>query len=47
MECYGVELRDYPHPRSLKSIETSTEYFGNIVGKKHAEPFEIIFSIDK
>lgn len=47
MECYEVELRDYPHPRSLKAIENSAAYFGNMVGKQYAEPFEVIFSISE
>ena len=43
--CYETELRPYPHPRSLKAVKNSAEYFGNIVGLKFAEPFEVIHDI--
>ena len=44
MEQYKTELRDYPHPRSIKALETSAAYFGNMVGYQYAEPFQLIFS---
>ena len=43
--CYETELRAYPHPRSLKAVKNSAEYFGNIVGLGFAEPFEVIHDI--
>lgn len=44
MSKYETELRDYPHPRSLKGIEISAKYFGGIIGVTHAEPFKLIYS---
>lgn len=44
MAEYKSELRDYPHPRSLKAIENSAKYFGNMVGYDCAEAFKLIFS---
>jgi LmbE family N-acetylglucosaminyl deacetylase len=44
MEAYKTELRSYPHPRSIRAIKTSAEYFGNHVGYEFAEPFKLIFS---
>ena len=44
MSEYKSELRDYPHPRSLKAIENSAKYFGNIVGYDYAEVFKLIFT---
>ena len=44
MAEYVTELREYPHPRSLKSIKTSAEYFGNMVGHRNAEAFRLIYS---
>lgn len=44
MSHYETELRDFPHPRSLKAMRTSAQYFGNMVGTEYAEPFKLIFS---
>ena len=44
MSAYKSELRAYPHPRSLRSIRTSAEFFGNQVGYEFAEPFKLIIS---
>jgi LmbE family N-acetylglucosaminyl deacetylase len=37
--CYESEVREYPHPRSLKSLEHRAHYWGNVVGMNAAEPF--------
>ncbi len=36
MSCYKTELREYPHPRSLKSLEVIAARWGTVVGKKYA-----------
>ncbi|QTL99734.1 PIG-L family deacetylase [Iocasia frigidifontis] len=42
MEKYKTELRDYPHPRSLKSIINCSQHRGNQVGYDYAESFILI-----
>lgn len=42
MKCYVSELKEYPHPRSLKSLETIAERWGTVVSKKYVEAFELI-----
>lgn len=44
MAEYKSELRDYPHPRSIKAIRISAQYFGNMAGYKFAEPFRVVYS---
>jgi LmbE family N-acetylglucosaminyl deacetylase len=39
MSCYVSELRDYPHPRSLKALEHRSRAFGNQVCLDAAEVF--------
>lgn len=39
MAAYDMELRDWPHPRSLKGIETLSAWRGAIVGVDAAEAF--------
>lgn len=46
LECYKKEIKKYPHPRSIKSIIIRSQYWGNVVGVKHAEPFVILREID-
>lgn len=46
MKEYITELREFPHPRSIVSIETSSKYFGGIIGTMNAEPFRLIYGID-
>jgi LmbE family N-acetylglucosaminyl deacetylase len=46
MACYKSELRDYPHPRSLESLEISAKKWGTVIGCKYAEAFEIVRKID-
>lgn len=47
MDCYEYEKREYPHPRSSKSLEIVAQRNGIIIGSKFAEPFCIIRSISK
>jgi len=42
MECYKSEIREYPHPRSLKALEIIAARWGTVVGKKYVEAFELI-----
>jgi LmbE family N-acetylglucosaminyl deacetylase len=45
MKEYTSELRDYPHPRSLKGIEKNASYWGMRIGKRYAEAFETVRAI--
>ena len=42
MACYESELRDYPHPRSLKALEHRARAFGNQACLDAAEVFMTI-----
>jgi LmbE family N-acetylglucosaminyl deacetylase len=42
MACYESELRDYPHPRSLRALRERAAYWGSRVGRTAAEPFRIL-----
>ena len=44
MKMYETEIRTYPHPRSIKAMRISAQYFGNTVGIEYAEPFKLIYS---
>lgn len=46
MSCYRTEIRDYPHPRSLKALEIIAARWGTVVGKKYVEAFELIRKVD-
>lgn len=39
--CYAKELREYPHPRSLKAIEIADMAMGVNVGAEYAEAFVV------
>jgi len=47
MAAYNSELREYPHPRSLKFIKEMASYNGVRVGLKFCENFKLIRSVDK
>ena len=42
---YDLELRDYPHARSLESVRALSQYRGTTMGVKHAEAFLMYRSI--
>jgi LmbE family N-acetylglucosaminyl deacetylase len=42
MECYESELRDYPHPRSLRALRERAAYWGSRIGRSAAEPFQLL-----
>ena len=45
MAAYNSELRAYPHPRSVESVENLAKMRGNQVSKYYAEAFELIRKI--
>ena len=45
MACYASELRDYPHPRSLKGLDYRARAFGNQVCLEAAEVFMTVRKI--
>jgi LmbE family N-acetylglucosaminyl deacetylase len=45
MKEYTSELCQYPHPRSLESIELNAKYQGMRVGKEYVEAFITIRNI--
>ncbi len=47
MKCYTSELRPYPHPRSLKSLEVAAKRWGTVVGCNLAEAFELVRKVVK
>lgn len=44
-KAYKSEMREYPHPRSPKSVEIIARRWGTTVGKELVESFEIIRKI--
>jgi LmbE family N-acetylglucosaminyl deacetylase len=46
MACYRTEIRDWPHPRSLKAIEHLARWRGATVGVEAAEAFALIRRIE-
>lgn len=45
LQLYGSELKKYPHPRSIKGIQTLSKYHGMNTGLKHAEAFQLVRAI--
>jgi len=42
MQTYEKEIREYPHPRSLKGIKVQAQYRGIESGYKFAEAFQLV-----
>jgi LmbE family N-acetylglucosaminyl deacetylase len=42
MACYETELRDYPHPRSLRALRERAAYWGCRAGRAEVEPFRVL-----
>lgn len=42
MKMYQSELREFPHPRSLRCLELTAERWGSVVGKGYVEAFELV-----
>lgn len=47
MECYQSELRDYPHPRSLRALTERAAFWGSKVGCAAAEPFQVLREVER
>ena len=45
LKCYQTEIRQFPHPRSLRALLSRAEYWGQITGVEYAEAFELIRKI--
>ncbi len=45
MECYRSQLKQYPHPRSIESIEALAKFRGATVGVDYAESFMLVRKI--
>jgi len=46
MKCYRSQLREFPNPRSLKTIESLASFRGSTVGSSYAEAFMTIRIIE-
>jgi len=46
LKAYIYELREYPHPRSLKGVQIINQFYGMRVGLKYAEAFKLVRSIN-
>ena len=44
-ECYGSEMREYPHSRSCKNVENLMKVSGAEVGLEYAEKFQLMRGI--
>jgi len=42
LKCYKGEMREYPHPRSIKGVKIFAGKYGLEVGLKYSEPFQTI-----
>lgn len=47
LKAYSVEMREYPHSRSIEAIKNLSRLRGNQVGFKMAEAFEVIRKLEK
>jgi len=47
MELYTMQMKQYPHPRSIEGIRALSMYRGSTVCLKHAEAFMLIRSVRK
>jgi LmbE family N-acetylglucosaminyl deacetylase len=45
MECYHTELKEYPHPRSIKALKIIANSWGINIGKEYVEAFRLIRKI--
>ena len=45
LECYEMELRPFPHPRSIEAVTALARVRGSQAGLAVAEAFEVIFDI--
>lgn len=47
MEKYHFEKREYPHPRSPKSLRIRAQYWGLTIGSEYAEAFCLVRDINR
>jgi len=45
MECYGTEVRKFPHPRSAEALRAIAVRWGSVAGCGAAEAFELVRSV--
>jgi LmbE family N-acetylglucosaminyl deacetylase len=45
MECYALERRDFPHPRSPRALEALAAARGSSIGAEYAEAFMLLRSV--
>lgn len=45
LSCYKTEMREYPHPRSLKAVKIASQRWGTVVGCEYIETFELVRSL--
>ena len=45
MGCYSSEIREYPHPRSLRALEIIAARWGTVVGREYVEAFDLVRSV--
>lgn len=46
-KCYETEQCNYPHPRSVESVENLAKYRGSNINTQYAEAFAIVRSIEE
>jgi LmbE family N-acetylglucosaminyl deacetylase len=42
LECYKSEMKDFPHPRSLKGMDLAAQVWGMKAGSDYAEAFKAV-----
>tara|TARA_Y100000816_G_scaffold292343_1_gene287103 strand:- start:1693 stop:2403 length:711 start_codon:yes stop_codon:yes gene_type:complete len=47
LKAYTTECKEYPHPRSVKSLEIIAQRWGINIGVKYAEAFRLVRHIEK
>lgn len=45
LKAYSEEMRDFPHPRSIESIEALARWRGSNCGREYAEAFTLLRSV--
>ena len=45
MNCYKTQIKEFPHPRSIKTIEALSAFRGSTIGTRSAEAFMLIREI--
>lgn len=46
LQCYESEIREFPHPRSIKALEVIAAKWGSVAGVNYAEAFELIRKVE-